>query len=270
MQIAAASKNVPIDFWGKVIDEQENPLHGVTVRAHARRWGVLNGFVGTDNPKVSAVSGVDGRFEIHGINGDILTVDSLEKENYEVEPGALRGYGFNLSENVSVDQDHPVIFKMWNKEAHESLISGKKFFKIVPDGRIYSINLFNETVSEKQADEGDLVLSIKRQREIHLGEHYDWEFEIKPVNGGLLEEPSKYDSMYSAPAAGYTNSYRRSFFASDQHWSDGLTGKRFYIKTRGGIYGRIEIEVYASYGTNGESRFWIAFTVNPSGSRVLR
>ena len=58
----------------------------------------------------------------------------MEKDGYELEPKAKLGFGFGTAEQFTSQPGTPVIFKMWQKDIHEQLITGQKSFHIVPDG----------------------------------------------------------------------------------------------------------------------------------------
>jgi len=120
---------------------------------------------------------------------------------------------------------------MWSTNLHEPLITGKKKFDIVPDGRRYAIDLVSGTIAE--GDEGDLVTWIKRPESVRLGERYDWSCEMVAPRGGLLEE--KDFAMFTAPEGGYTNVFAHNQEATGTNgWGFGTGDKRFYIKVRNG------------------------------------
>jgi hypothetical protein len=186
---AISAGNVPIRFWGRIIDQAGQPLAGVNIRSHTRQWhSGAPGQIGSTHPKHNRVSDGDGRFEIDGGVGDALTIDSMQKEGYEVEPGALRSFGFNLSTNVVVSRDQPVVFRMWQKGKHERLVSADKSFHLVPDGRTYTLNVEQGTFIESGDAEGDLRFSIVRPSGVKLGDRYDWTGFIRVVGGGMVEE----------------------------------------------------------------------------------
>lgn len=270
MEMAANEKNVSIDFWGHVMDQDGNALSGVAIKAHPRTWGRFNGVIGAQYSPISVVSDAAGNFQIHNLRGDILTIESLTKDGYEPEPGSLTGYGYNTSDNISVSADNPVIFRMWKTGIKEPLVTGRKFFPIVPDGRSHAIDLLTGKFVDSN-ESGDLSVSIKRPARIQVGEKYDWSFHVNAIGGGLIENDNAASSMYLAPSDGYTNIYEGNLSGSMRGWTDGIGNRRFYLKGRNGkLYGKIEIEVYAAYGNSGEARIWINYAVNPSGSRVLR
>lgn len=263
-------KNKPIDFWGLVIDQDGNPLEGAKIAGNTRTWHMTKTLnFDADFPAVNAVSDANGKFEIHQVSGDVLTIKSLEKEGYEPEPGALRGFGYNTSERFSSDPDNPIVFTMWKTNIHQQLIMGKKRFHIVPDGRAYVIDLSKGTIAE--SSEGDLKIWIKYQKADNG--LYDWSSEIDVINGGLLQETDAYSPMYLAPAEGYKPVFQ--YPSSPQQIKKGQRGRtgqhRFYIMLKNGQeFGQISVDLIAPYNDQIPGLIEIQYAINPSGSRILK
>ena len=262
-------KNVPINFWGAVVDQDGNPLEGVKIAGYTRTW-YMTQTLNFDSrfPEVSAVSDSGGKFEIHDAAGDVLTIKYLKKEGYEPEPGALRGFGYNTAERFSSDPNNPIVFKMWRTNIHEQLIVGDKRFHIIPDGRAYVIDLAKGTIAESGG--GDLKVWIKYPEQVARGQLYDWLSEIVVIDGGILEETDPYSSMFSAPVGGYIPSFQ--YNQQIKGGQRGSTGShRFYLSLQNGQkYGRITIEIRAPYNDDIPGLVHIQYAINPSGSHVLR
>jgi hypothetical protein len=232
----------------------------VKINLVVRHWELTQN--SESNPiRVQKETGPDGRFEIHGISGVGLDVEYLGKDGYELEP-MQRSFG-----SASGDFNNPVIFKMWSTNVHEQLITGDKPFHIVPDGRLYFIDLANDSISE--IGNGDLKVSLKFDAP-DPNQLYEWSCKLEVINGGLLEEDDLNDSMYSAPTDGYTPAFElHQQIKGGQHGSTG--SKRFYVKLNNGQkYGRIQIELMALYNDQFPGMIRLSYAINPSGSRVLR
>jgi hypothetical protein len=259
------SQNVPVDFHGKVVDQDDSPLSGVRVMARVRHWNVVAPIAFGAHGKslvIDKETGSDGYFKFDGVTGDVLGIESVSKPSYELEPYTLRNYSV-----ASGSFDNPVIFKMWNTNIQERLISGSKSYRITSDGKSYFIDFAKGEVTD--TSEGDLRVRIKYATDIVPGQTNDWSCEIAPVNGGLLEETNRNSSMYLAPTGGYTSTFQLSYpLKSGQRGSSGE--RRFYVKLKNGQeYGRIIIELFAPYNViPGLVR--VQYAINPSGSRILR
>jgi hypothetical protein len=263
------NKNVPINFWGAVVDQDGNPLEGVKISGKIRTW-YLTKTLNFDSrfPEVSALSGSGGKFQIRDASGDMITMKSMEKEGYEPEPAALRGFGYNTSERFSSDPNNPIVFKMWRTNIHEQLIVGDERFHVIPDGRAYVIDLAKGTIAESAG--GDLKVWIKYPEQVARGQLYDWLSEIVVIDGGILEETDPYSSMFSAPVGGYISSFQ--YNQQIKGGQRGSTGShRFYLSLQNGQkYGRITIEIRAPYNNDIPGLVHIQYAINPSGSHVLR
>lgn len=268
LSLAADAKNVGVNFWGKVVDQEGAPVSGVRVRARIRHWQLEGRFnVGTRFIQKEAMSAGDGRFEISGATGDVLTFEALDRQGYEPEPTALRGFGYNISTNIVPDPNKPIEMRLWKTGSREPMIGGSQFFGIIPDGRVYTMDLLKGTHLESADAEGDLRIWVKRPLNVALGQHYDWSFQITPINGGILEV---WDDVYLAPAEGYSGEYEYSNRTTNSGWGD-TARKQFVVRTRGGqVCGRARFHIFASYDwTKNDGAIDIKYSVNPAASRKL-
>ena len=256
---AFEAQNQPFDFYGKVVDQDGNALAGVHFSGHVRHW---DGVLGRDREiLIGNETATDGRFNIHDVTGDAFSLDTVQKDGYELEPcqRTLSPVGGSVSD--------PVLFKMWRKDVKEPLISGVKSFDIVPDGRRYSVDLTTGSVSESGG--GDIRVWVNYTTQIVLGEEHDWSGGIEAVNGGLLEETNTYTAMYVASDGDYTHEFHiDQRIKGGQHGSIGT--RRFYVKLKSGQqYGRVQVDLWSPYGDSpGLAR--IEYAINPTGSRVLK
>lgn len=289
MQQAVEKQNVPVCFYGKVVDQDSNALAGVRVKLGVRHniYVIPNSPEAAKyaalsheelqkmlNPTTTVVTDTNGRCQwvSPSITGDILGVGSLTKAGYEAEPGQYScGAGGG-------SYDNPVIFKMWSDSIHDKLITGSKSFPIVPDGRPYFINLTDDIISE--SGPGDLKVWIQYTNQVVQGQLYDWSAGIEVINGGLLEVPQAAINsgflaeppfaMYSAPENGYTPSFQlKSQINGGQ---SGEIGNRFfYLRLKDGKeYGRMSINLFAPYGHLYPGLVRISYAINPSGSHILK
>jgi hypothetical protein len=257
------SQNKPVEFFGKIIDQDGNPLAGVKIKGEVLHlkvivpaaWGSQDEIIPIDKD-----TDQNGRFEIQGMTGRGVVIESIQKDGYEVEPTS-RSHG-----TAEGSLSSPVVFKMWSTNIHEPLITGGNKFQIVPDGRPYFIDLTKGTIAEPS--EGDLKVWIQYTNQPIRGQSSDWSAEIDVVNGGLQE--TKDYSMFTAPTEGYVS----SFF-----WKDQIKGgqrgnigeRRFYLKLKNGQeYGRMVIELHAPFNNQIPGLIRLSYAINPSGSRILR
>jgi hypothetical protein len=264
MAKALESANVPIDFYGRTVDQHGNSLPGVQIEAFVRHWTVS--LEGT-SLRVDRNCDSNGFFEIHDITGDACDLESMTKDGYEVEANARRTFGPS-----SGSPGNPILFKMWSKDIKEPLVSGKRSLQLVPDGRMYMIDVTNGTITGSNNLNGDFTLWVKRQSNVTLGQRFDWSCGMQFLNGGgIIEEIDSTSSMYIAPTDGYTNAFHFEVAATRNGWASGTALKRFYIRTKSGTqYGRICIQIYSYYNRVTPGLIRIEYAINPTGSHILR
>ncbi len=256
---AIEEQNVPLDFYGRVTDQETNSLAGAKVKMRVRHWDASS--YGSSIP-IEKETDADGRFDVHGVTGDAFDVEGITKAGYELEP-TRRGHP---AKEGSYSQ--PVLFRMWSTNVHESIISGQKSFHIEPDGRPYVIDLTSGTLQE--GGDGDLRVWIKYVTESTPTQNVNWSSEIDLINGGLLQETNGGSSMYLAPDGDYEPLFR--FDQAIRPGQRGSTGEnRFFLRLKDGKeYGRISIELFAPYNDKVPGLIRIGYVINPSGSRILR
>lgn len=263
-----------VEFWGRVIDQNDEPVPGVSVTATITTHQIPSADVKPQpTPIYSVSSDSSGLFHFKGRAGRGFTIETMKKTGY-VLPPALQNRTNNLfwynydqldPKGFKADGDSPVLFRMWKIGLPDKLIAGEGFYGIVPDGRIYSIDLLSKAKLEGTSG-GDLRVRIRRPESINLGDRgYDWSFEIEGQGGGLILTQDEF--MYSAPANGYQSAYGLKFTANDEHWTDQVE-RRFFLQSRDGkVYARLVVEVFANY--RDKAVFSVKYFANPNGSRNL-
>lgn len=257
----------PIEFFGKVIDQNGTAIAGAKVRA-----GVMVEKIWMGGKMVDHYTTTDsaGNFAFQGFRGARMIIQP-SKGGYEFKPDINRNFNYSLlnreSERHHPDRSAPEIFTMWKQQGAEPLISGDKFLGIRADGTPFTIDLAKGRKIEGRSVEGDLVVSIKQPPQIAAGEKFDWSFSIEAIGGGLVEA---VDTQYlnEAPAEGYEPRISQDVKAGDREWSESVR-KTFFLRSRNGNqFGRVTAEVRANY--QGAAVFSIRYLVNPKpGSRNL-
>jgi hypothetical protein len=263
LQDAVERANIPVRFYGKVVDQQGMPLADVNVRAKVRHWYIPSGSAVYGNGhmvRIDRVTDVDGQFLIEGTTGDALDFESISKDDYELSQKALHTF------NPVNDPNKPTEFKMWKRGPKASLVSGAKVFGIVSDGRFYTIDLLHGKKTEGAADQGDLRVSIVRPGNVNPKDKFTWSFVIEAIEGGLI--PTDDEFMYLAPENGYERRFEMNLRPDGSDWTP-LVKKQLFVRSRNGqLYGRLQVEVIAVY--NDQSAIEINYAINPNSSRNLQ
>jgi hypothetical protein len=249
---------MPISFYGKVVDENSQPVPGATAS-----------FVWTDmsaqgTSTAESVSDRQGLFLLDGLQGKRLQV-RVKKDGYYTNPQnpfTFEYAAFFEPNYHKPDRDNPVIFRLRKKgDVPKELIVRESLIGITPNGSPHSIDLR----TARKASPGDIVISITRAAPKDVRK-YDWSLTIEGVNGaGLIESNEQF--MFEAPEEGYLTQYNYQFDVNSPNWQNQLRRNYFVRSGDGRVYARIEIKAMPKYQDSAAAR--VLFFVNPTGSRNL-
>lgn len=266
---AIAYANVPIAFYGKVVDQDDKPLSAVRVVLRTRK-GVYAGpgLLSTGSEKFTRMTGEDGGFNLSGTKGDVLAVESIEKEGYELSTKTSRSFGFHGAGDKFVpDPNNPVVYRMWRIRGGEPMTYFPSAnFGIACDGTPTLFDLLKGVRANGQADlKVSFVrtpLNIERNKDFR----YDWVLTIEASDGGLIESEDEF--MYVAPEKGYLPQIQYKMGKDEENWT-AIIKKKFYIVSRGGrCVGRFNLHFDGGYEPP-PTGFGIEAWMNPAGSRNL-
>lgn len=237
-------RNVPISYYGKVVDEDENPIGGVKVRYSVQSFYPLPVLPGAKSDFFDVVSDANGLFEITDHKGSSLGIDSLTKEGYKYSAKAGRGalYSGNGDADYRPDPANPEIFTMVHLGVAGPLVNYDAHFTVPCDGTPVRMDM----MTGKMATDGDLQITLKREpyNIVFGGPRFFWSLKIEMIGGGLVELVGT--GTYRAPQQGYEPDFEFEQSADAPKWGGGLI-KAFYIKTRDDHYGRINIDLDVHY-----------------------
>jgi len=268
---AIESANMPISFWGQVVDQGGDPVPGVSIRySYSVERGNTLGVPWSDTKvfKGEITSTPNGIFAITGLRGSSMTIESLQKEGFQHNPrGAMvfNYFGHTASGKFVADQNNPVHFVMVNKATVEPLVtyggSFGKTMRLPGDGTSVRWNVWKGQPDSN----GELQLTLKREPAVitRVGQPVTWSAKVEVIGGGIVEA-SPDELLYRAPAEGYVPVV--DYPKAEQ--KGGVPARSFYVRTANGKYGRIELDLYV--GDEGPTaRCLIKAYMNPSGSRIL-
>lgn len=208
-----------IQFYGKIVDQNGEPVSGVTIDYS----GVRNILASGSGPGI-VESNDSGEFFISNARGESLRFDKLTKSGYQF--ANLKSFE-TLAKNVSnaeqswetYTKDNPFIFKAWKINRFPKVkkdVGVPLMFQ--PDGRLYTLSMLetNDQFSEGKMD-GDIYFSFSRNQD-------DWAVDMTAVDGGFIETDDEFTLM--APDAGYVK--KMVFSGSDFRVSQ---YKKLYFKS---------------------------------------
>lgn len=268
---AIEGTNVPIEFFGKVVDQDGQPLQDVTVLysysvEKGNKLGVPWGQQLIEKNRTS--TGKSGLFSIVGVKGHTLAIDSLNKDGYKQI--RRESWNFDYYESSAAGKfeplsNKPVVFTMLAEITAEHLVVYGGDFGLPMDvpgnGSPVRWNLWKGRLDPN----GELQITLKREPAFvdQNRKITKWDAQIGVAGGGIIEASSD-ESIFRAPEAGYSPLVEYPKMEQKR----GIPRRSFYVKTSDGKYGRIELELY--YDDNGpNARCFIKAYLNPSGSRNL-
>jgi hypothetical protein len=256
-----AAWQTPIEFYGKVVDENSNAVAAAKISFHWVEFPAEDG-----NRNTNTESDVEGLFSLRGQRGPDLSV-SVSKEGYYAAHRGEQGFKYGPFGNpdFSPNPQNPVIFTLRKKGKGEPLIQSEfppgmgQIAQLRGDGTPAEIDLFNsQKVSEGN---GQLRLELFRGQAEKTSPRFDWKCRLSVPGGGLVETDQEF--AFEAPQTGYEASLVIDMPATNQTWCDDLT-RKYYVQLPGGRYGRIDFYLLADNGV-----FTIKSAINPNGSRNL-
>ena len=225
------SQNKPIEFYGQVVDQDENPISDVKIKVKVRHWDVKIPAPFGDEVRmipVEKATDLGGRFEIHDVTGDVFDVESIRKDGYTLSPKTPNGFGPSTG-----NFQNPVIIRMWKLGEPQQLISHHLTRIGIPvDGQPVQFELFG---GKKVSLGGQLIVRLKREPQILPpgNSRYDWSLELEIPRGGLAINNDEF--MYQAPENGYHETFQFDMPQSAKNWTTTLN-QQFYIQLENGKY----------------------------------
>ena len=247
----------PIEFYGKVVDENTNPVADATASFHWMEAPTADG-----NRSTNTQSDSGGLFSLHGALGLTLAV-SVGKEGYY----SLRtdndsfSYGSVAVGHFSPDPQNPAIFHLRKKSQGVELLTSQNgirpnvWVRIPKDGTPVHVDFFQKQASAT----GQLEIS---QNKPPWQTATNWSFSLSIPDGGLIENQDEF--QFQAPDTGYQPEIEYNFAKSEPDWTTHVT-KQFYIAFgQPRKYGWLRFESDISQET-----VLVTYAINPTGSQNL-
>ena len=258
---ASSMLDQPIRFYGKVLDEHNQPVPGAVIHFE---W---EGFLIQRKASAEVISDQTGLFALTGRTGTQLYV-SVGKDGYYTSPrnggaGILR-YAAAYGQVFRPDPSKPVLYYLHKKgEPAKSLITSQygvrqDYWVQAPlDGTKVSVNLL-----ERKTGSGPLEISQLKPEYAKWKTATEWSFSMRIPNGGFVEEAEEFP--FHPPEAGYRPEVAFQFQKGATNWTTDVR-KDYYIKFGNpALYGRLHLETSIS-----ASSAILGYVINPDGSRNL-
>jgi hypothetical protein len=260
--ILSTYNDVPIDFYGKLVDQFGNPVAGAEIKGSIR---VINGVrEGTD--RFSTTSDAKGLFQFHGRGQDIGMMP--RKQGYTIATTDTFFKYSHMEDHPYVsDANNPTVIKMWKLQGAEHLISFGFAAYAPVDGRPV---LFDLVAGQRVEPGGDISVSVESSPEPNTREEYDWRVTLRAINGGIIERSGiGLEKMFQAPDSGYQPEFEASYKRGASSWSSSFTGGFYFTTRSGSCYGKCNFRIVTFRVKNGAVPITLSGYLNPAGSRTL-
>jgi hypothetical protein len=272
----AEAENVPINFWGKIVDQHNNPVPqvkvGITVIGPEIRNFVHYRARLSD---LALESDTNGIFGVVNAKGKFLTVNSLEKVGYEPPPVFRRGFEYGIGQQPpGTNANQPVVFKLLNTSGlstDDPIVYFGFKTTIACNGTPLGIDALNNNPQEGADAKGDFLITFHRDpvRLDAFSTNYSWRMNVDSPAGGLIPSEQEYTYLWKAPEDGYIPSYEWSVARRDTDWKAEKKVCFYFLTQDGKHYGRAAIDIYTHY-TGEKTGIVIAGCVNSAGGRGLQ
>jgi len=246
----------PIEFYGKVVNENSNPVAGANITF---KWTEIPAPDG--NRTATTESDAEGLFSLHGQRGPSLEV-LIGKDGYYASHGGHWGYNYALGPDiVSPDPQNPVVFNLRKKWQGVKLLTSENgvrsdvWVRIAKDNTLVRVDFFQKQASAT----GQLEIS---QNKPPFQEATNWSFRMSIPDGGLVENQDEF--QFEAPESGYQPTVEYDFTKDETNWTTQVS-KQFYI-----AFGQPRKYGWLRFESNlAQETVFVTYAINPTGSRNL-
>jgi hypothetical protein len=254
-------ENVPIAFYGKVVDQNGQSVGGAKVSllvvvSHVEQYD-------TETRPVTLETDENGNFTLSGYTAYAIDKIAVEKKGYGLSKKTTLSYVFGGTPTYAPDPNNPVVFKMWKSAGKERLTSSSWQGNVACDGTTRHFDLLTGHPNPG----GNLEIMCLRdplQLPHHTNTAFDYSFRVVIVGGSI--KPTDDEFSYLAPKGGYAENFVIQHKASDTNWTPKVK-QEFYIKTAEGDYGRLWVDWYSTQKS--PTHLDWNCSINPTGSRNL-
>jgi hypothetical protein len=258
-KIIAAIYSASIDFYGKVEDQNGNPVAGATV--HFSTIETLSG-KGSEAKITSDQLGFFTRKNVRGA-GVIVGVykDGYAEISYKSSANFGIGMPADSTRKEPPTKDKPAVFVLRKMAKPEMMIGYHRCVMIKRGSNSVEIDLKNGEIVG--AGLGDLIVDcwVSEIKKPNTQVPFDWRYRLSIPGGGFLERKDKID--HEAPEDGYQSPLVVEVLKTVKRWDDSYSNN-YFVKLRTGNFARVNLSLRPS-----GDFIDLEVYLNPSGSRNL-
>jgi hypothetical protein len=235
-----ADGKVVLNFYGKVVDENNQPVPAATVHL---QWNTILTWGGTKEEQI--LSDGSGLFSLTAQHGKVLEV-RVEKEGYYTVEGGQGALAFEFANPSSSvfsesDSNNPVIFHLRKKGAGANLVS--KSLELILDQN-HSQDRVNLMLGFIKPD-GLLLIQSDKPDYRTAKDPFSWKITFSLAEGGFIETNDQFP--FFAPEGGYASTEMIDMTNINQaSWSNTATKTYYFYIPSTNTYGRMTVNTLGS------------------------
>ena len=248
-----AANAEPQDFYGKIVDQHDEPLSGVNVTGNLMVMGGLGD--GAKNQTLITQSDTNGLFQFTGVRGWRLGV-SIKKQGYTS--------GLTNGATGATNQNNREIFTMWKLQGAEPLVNINQRCKLHYTNAPINFDLLTGQIVSSG---GDLKITVNRPPGVISGlNRQDWSVQIQVVDGGLIDSGGQEAVTYAAPESGYQPNITLAASANGHGLE--LIQQGLFVQSRNGqVYSKVGLSLRIDSDPDGLMNITLGGVANTNGSR---
>lgn len=262
----ARARNLPIEMYGKVIDQHGQPVAGAEVYMMVAGGGSLSPGSGpvrtnTDEAGLFRVQAKGQDISIDAVNHPQLA--PLRFAVGKAVSGTKRllavdRYGKEYNWRRYTTRDKPFVINVWRVEKFEKVALNSGYLEPVPGG--------------KPEEHAGVVVTCERETKepnVHWRHQKgSWSITFRPIDGGIQETDDLY--LNEAPESGYQPELTVAMNRGDPDYKVNIQPARRYYYTahNGKLYGSFSA-TFDPYMEDDSCSIQVAFKYNSNGSRNL-
>jgi protocatechuate 3,4-dioxygenase beta subunit len=249
----------PIIFFGRVIDESNQPVAGVLVSYGANTANEQlteemhnEGSTTSDERGVFKISGVRGRSFVMELSHPAYYVSRSNPPGFDYAGELVSGRA------VPDTEDKAMVFYMHHKGNPTALIERRGGLHKPADGTTLDFPLRGKARTEVI---GQLQVQGWKGLPDPRSGHFDWKVRITVPDGGVLESTNEF--AFVAPESGYRQTLEINVSKDDLNWRVATNSTLFFKLPNYFVRGEVSVDLFH------DLYFSMHYLVNPNGSANL-
>ena len=258
-QSALAHWQTPINFYGRVVDENTNPVAGASIT-----FGWSESPTEAGARRATTTSDTEGLFSLLDKRGPSLDV-WVGKEGYYSAHGGQQGFSYmGAMAGFKPDALNPIIFQLRKKGQGAELVTSENGMRpdlavrVPINGAPVNVDL----LQKKAGTSGDLAVSQDKPDYSQWQQATNWSFHMSIPNGGFVGQNDEFP--FEAPESDYQPTVDLNFVKGEPDWTTHFVTNYYIVFGQPQKYGWLRVE-----GDIAQETIFLKYAINPTGSRNL-